>query len=71
MPTIDFHSLLDAGSTEESHAPVALNGRELQELVSPLSRGLKLISRVLSVKDIHKIRSYFQLGKVAASLPGG
>ena len=37
MPTIDFHSLLDSDSPEESHAPAALNGRELQELLSPIS----------------------------------
>ena len=37
MKITDFHSLLDAGSSEESRAPVALNGRELQELVSPIS----------------------------------
>jgi hypothetical protein len=37
MKITDFHSLLDAGPSEESHAPVALNGRELQELVSPIS----------------------------------
>jgi uncharacterized protein (DUF2237 family) len=37
MKITDFHSLLGARSPEESHAPVALNGRELQELVSPIS----------------------------------
>jgi hypothetical protein len=37
MKITDFHSLLDAGSSEEPHASVALNGRELQELVSPIS----------------------------------
>jgi hypothetical protein len=36
MKIIDFHSLLDTDSSEEPHAPVALNGRELQELVSPI-----------------------------------
>lgn len=38
MKITDFSSLLDAGSPEESLAPAALNGRELQELVSPISR---------------------------------
>jgi hypothetical protein len=37
MKTLDFRSLLDTSSTEESHAPIALNGRELQDLVSPIS----------------------------------
>lgn len=37
MNKIDFRSLLDARSSEESHAPVALNGQELLELVSPIS----------------------------------
>lgn len=37
MKNIDFHALLDAGSSGECHAPAALNGSELQELVSPLS----------------------------------
>ena len=37
MKITDFRSLLDAGSSEEPHAPAALNGRELQELVSPIS----------------------------------
>jgi len=37
MTKIDFHSLLGARSSEESHALEASNGRELQELLSPLS----------------------------------
>jgi ribosomal protein L16 Arg81 hydroxylase len=37
MSTIDFHSLLDTDSPEESHAPAVLTGRELQELLSPMS----------------------------------
>lgn len=37
MQKIDFRSLLDTGSAEESPAPVALNGRELQELLDPIS----------------------------------
>jgi hypothetical protein len=37
MPTLDFHSLLDGGSAGESQAPAAPSGRELQELLSPLS----------------------------------
>jgi hypothetical protein len=37
MTTTDFHSLLDNGSPEESKAPVALNGRELDVLLSPIS----------------------------------
>jgi len=37
MKITDFQSVLDAGSSEESDAPAALNGRELQELVSPIS----------------------------------
>jgi hypothetical protein len=36
MKITDFNTVLDAGSTE-GHAPAALNGRELQELVSPIS----------------------------------
>jgi hypothetical protein len=36
MKITDFNSLLDAG-VSETHAPAALNGRELQELVSPIS----------------------------------
>jgi len=37
MKIIDFRSLLDNSPSEESHTPVALNGCELQELVSPIS----------------------------------
>lgn len=37
MQKIDFHSLLDTDSSEEPHVPIALNGRELQELVNPIS----------------------------------
>jgi ribosomal protein L16 Arg81 hydroxylase len=37
MKITDFHSLLGTASSEEPHAPMALNGRELQELVSPMS----------------------------------
>jgi uncharacterized protein (DUF2237 family) len=37
MKITDFNSVLDAGSSEESLAPVALTGRELEELVSPIS----------------------------------
>lgn len=37
MKITDFRSLLDNGSSEESQAPVALNGRELHELVNPMS----------------------------------
>jgi len=39
MNPIDFHSLLDPGTSAEPPAPAALNGRELQELVSPLDAG--------------------------------
>jgi hypothetical protein len=39
MNPIDFHSLLDPGTSGESPAPAALSGRELQELVSPLDAG--------------------------------
>lgn len=37
MTITDFRPLLDTGACEESAAPIALNGRELQELVSPIS----------------------------------
>jgi len=37
MKITDFHSLLDTNSSEEPLAPIALNGNELQELVSPIS----------------------------------
>ena len=37
MRTIDFPSLLDIDSPEESRAPPALSGRELQDLVSPIA----------------------------------
>jgi len=37
MKITDFRSLLDAGSSEESLAPAPLTGRELQDLVSPIS----------------------------------
>jgi len=37
MKITDFHSLLDTNAVEESNAPVILNGRELEELVSPIS----------------------------------
>lgn len=37
MTRPDFHSLLSPGSAEESRAPVAVSGRELQELISPIS----------------------------------
>lgn len=37
MKIADFRPLLDNGHVEESYAPVILNGRELQELVSPVS----------------------------------
>ncbi|MES2823444.1 MAG: cupin domain-containing protein [Pseudomonadota bacterium] len=37
MKITDFRSLLDNGSSEESHELVAFNGRELQELVNPIS----------------------------------
>ena len=37
MKITDFRSVLDAGSAEESLAPAALTGRELEELVSPIS----------------------------------
>jgi len=37
MTDIDFRSLLGAGAVEASRAPTALTGRELQDLVSPLS----------------------------------
>jgi len=37
MATPDFHSLLDYGTAEEARAPAALTGRELQELVNPVS----------------------------------
>jgi len=36
MKITDFNSLLDTTSSEESHTPIVLNGRELQELVSPM-----------------------------------
>jgi hypothetical protein len=36
MNPIDFHSLLDSGTSGEPSAPTALKGPELQELVSPL-----------------------------------
>ncbi len=37
MKALDFRSLLDNSSPEELLAPVPLSGRELQELVSPVS----------------------------------
>ena len=37
MPTPDFHSLLDGGSAAQFQAPAAPSGRELQELLSPVS----------------------------------
>lgn len=37
MKITDFHSLLDNDSSEEFHTLIALNGCELQELVSPIS----------------------------------
>lgn len=37
MKITDFRPLLDTGSLEESYAPVVLSGRELQELLSPVS----------------------------------
>ena len=37
MKIIDFRSLLDNGSPEESQAPFALNGHELKDLVNPVS----------------------------------
>ncbi len=37
MQKPDFHSLLDASSIEELSGPFVLNGRELQDLVSPVS----------------------------------
>lgn len=37
MKRPDFDSLLYSGSVEESRAPVAVSGRELQELISPIS----------------------------------
>ncbi len=37
MTKIDFHALLDAGPSEIAPAPVVLSGRELEELVSPVS----------------------------------
>lgn len=37
MRITDFDTLIGAGATEESPPPVALNGRELEELVAPLT----------------------------------
>jgi hypothetical protein len=37
MKITDFDSLLGAGSAEESHASAALNGHELEDLVSPVT----------------------------------
>lgn len=37
MKITDFHSLLGTDSLDESCPPIALNGRELEELVSPIS----------------------------------
>lgn len=37
MKIVDFRPLLDNNLPEEFHAPIALNGYELQELVSPVS----------------------------------
>ena len=37
MKVTDFNALIGAGSPEESHASAALTGRELRELVSPIS----------------------------------
>jgi len=37
MKKIDFHALLDAGPAAGAPAPVALTGRELESLVSPVS----------------------------------
>lgn len=37
MKIVDFRPLLDNNSPEEPHIPIALNGNELQELVSPVS----------------------------------
>lgn len=37
MKITDFHSLLGTNSAEEFPAPIPLNGRELEELVSPIS----------------------------------
>ncbi len=36
MKITDFNSLLDSDSSDKSHAPAALNGRELQELINPI-----------------------------------
>lgn len=37
MTTTDFHSLLDGGSPEASRAPAPASGRELEELLRPLT----------------------------------
>jgi ribosomal protein L16 Arg81 hydroxylase len=39
MKITDFDSLLGAGSTEEPPAPAVLTGRELEDLVSPMTSG--------------------------------
>lgn len=36
MKSLDFHSIMNASTAEESPTPPDLNGRELQELVSPI-----------------------------------
>ncbi|KAA9130446.1 cupin [Marinihelvus fidelis] len=37
MTIMDFHALLDGGSPEERPAPAAASGRELEELLNPVS----------------------------------
>ena len=37
MTKTDFHSLLEGGSPEEPRAPAPVSGRELEELLRPLS----------------------------------
>lgn len=76
MKITDFDSLIGAGAPDEAHAPVALNGRELDELVSPMTSA-EFIDSHFSLTSLHskghpaKFESVFGWGKLKQALSMG
>lgn len=76
MNLIDFRSLLDSGSDDEPTAPVVLNGRELQNLLSPITcdefANFYFSGVSLSVKGHpHKFEDLFGWKKLKQALARG
>lgn len=76
MTPIDFHSLLDTNTIIESRSPVILSGRELEELVSPLSSN-EFVNSYFTNKSLyvqghaHKFDHIFSWEKLRQALARG